>query len=253
MIPGGGHMGRMDLKKLALVCALGFLAAGCASADNQEAAAADDPLEPMNRTFFDLNQRIDRHAVLPAATFYNDTVPLPARRGVHNFLSNLNGPVNFANDILETQFGNAGRAAARFVINSTIGVAGIFDVATGWGLPARDRDFGETLGVYGVPQGPYLVVPVVGPAAVRDVGGYYVDGFFSPLYYWHVRYTGAQYVGLVRAAAGAVDTRAANIVTYRDIERASVDFYATMRDLYRQRRQRLVEDSTASSAELPDF
>ena len=247
-------LGGMDLKRLALVCAFGLLAAGCASADNQEAAAADDPLEPMNRAFFNFNQRLDRHAILPAATFYNDNVPLPVRRSTHNFLSNLNGPANFANDVLEAQFGNAGKAAARFVINSTFGVAGLFDVATRLGLAERDRDFGETLGTYGVPQGPYLVAPVVGPTAVRDASGNLVDGFFSPLYYWHVRYTGRQYVGLVRAAIGAVDLRAANIVTYRDIERASVDFYATMRDLYHQRRQHLVEDNAASTAaELPDF
>jgi phospholipid-binding lipoprotein MlaA len=242
----------MDLRKFALVCALGLSAAGCAAPDNQEAAAADDPLEPMNRTFFDLNQRLDRHAILPAATFYNDTVPLPARRGVHNFLTNLAGPVNFANDILETHFRKAGQAAARFVLNSTFGVAGIFDVATRAGLPARDRDFGETLGTFGVPQGPYLVVPAIGPTAVRDLGGNFVDGFFSPLYYWHVQYTGQQYVGLVQAAVGAVDTRAANIDTYRDIQRASVDFYATMRDLYRQRRESQLANSPAR-VELPDF
>jgi phospholipid-binding lipoprotein MlaA len=251
--PGGGHVGRMDLKKLVLVCAFGFLAAGCASADNQEAATANDPLEPMNRLFFDFNQRLDRHAALPAASFYTETVPLPARRGAHNFLSNLGGPVNVVNDLLETQFGNAGNAAARFLINSTIGVAGIFDVATDWGLPARDRDFGETLGVYGVPQGPYLVLPFRGPTAVRDLGGNYIDGFFSPLYYWHVQYTGKQYIGLVKSTIGSVDNRANNIVTYQDIERASVDFYATMRAYYRQRRQRQVEDKSAPTAELPDF
>ena len=226
--------------------------AAAAEVEANQAAAADDPLEPMNRTFFDFNQRLDRHAVLPAAIFYNDTVPLPARRGVHNFLTNLGGPVNFANEILETHFGNAGKAAARFVINSTFGVAGIFDVATGWGLPERARDFGETLGTYGVPQGPYLVAPVLGPTAVRDAGGTVVDGFFSPLYYWHVHYTGGQYVGLVQAAAGALDTRAANIDTYRDIQRASVDFYATVRGLYRQRRDSQLADSPAK-AELPDF
>ena len=249
----GLSMWRMDLKKFVLVCAVGLLAAGCASSENQEAATADDPLEPMNRYFFNFNQKLDRNAALPAATFYTDTMPNPARRGIHNFLDNLSGPVNVVNDVLETQFGNAGKAAARFVVNTTIGVAGIFDVASGWGLPARNRDFGETLGGYGVPQGPYLVLPFRGPTAVRDLGGNYIDGFFSPLYYFHVQYTGKQYVGLVKSTIGSVDNRAQNIVTYRDIERASVDFYATMRDYYRQRRQRQVEDKSAPTAELPDF
>ena len=214
----GLSMWRMDLKKLVLVCAVGLLAAGCASSENQEAAAADDPLEPMNRYFFDFNQKLDRNAALPAATFYTATMPNPARRGIHNFLDNLGGPVNVVNDILETQFGNAGKAAARFLVNTTIGVAGIFDVATDWGLPARNRDFGETLGGYGVPQGPYLVLPFRGPTAIRDIGGDYIDGFFSPLYYFHVQYTGKQYVGLIKSTIGSVDNRAQNIVTYRDIE-----------------------------------
>jgi phospholipid-binding lipoprotein MlaA len=243
----------MALKKLFLVCAFGLLAAGCASADNQEAATADDPLEPMNRYFFDFNQKLDRNAALPAATFYTATMPNPARRSIHNFLDNLGGPVTVVNDLLETQFRNAGNAAARFVINTTIGLAGIFDVADGWGLPGRDRDFGETLGSYGVPQGPYLVLPFRGPTAVRDLGGNYIDGFFSPLYYWHVQYSGRQYIGLIKSTIGSVDNRSQNIVTYRDIERASVDFYATMRDYYRQRRQRQVEDKSSPTAELPDF
>ena len=243
----------MNLKKLVLVCAFGLLAGGCASADNQEAATANDPLEPMNRYFFDFNQKLDRNAALPAATFYTATMPNPARRSIHNFLDNLGGPVTVVNDLLETQFRNAGKAAARFVINTTVGLAGIFDVADGWGLPGRDRDFGETLGAYGVPQGPYLVLPFRGPTAVRDLGGNYIDGFFSPLYYWHVQYSGRQYIGLIKSTIGSVDNRSQNIVTYRDIERASVDFYATMRDYYRQRRQRQVEDTNSPTAELPDF
>jgi phospholipid-binding lipoprotein MlaA len=246
-------MGRMKRGNFLLVCVLGLVAGGCASPDNQEAAAANDPLEPMNRAFFDLNERLDRHAALPAATFYNDTVPSSARNGIHNFMDNLSGPVTVVNDLLQLQFENAGKAAARFVVNSTVGLAGIFDVATGWDLPARNRDFGETLGTYGVPQGPYLVLPLSGPTAVRDLSGSYVDGFFSPLYYWRVKYTGKQYVGLVKNALGTVDNRSRNIVSYRDIERASVDFYATMRDLYRQRRQRLIEDRSSPTAELPDF
>ena len=245
--------GGMKQKNLLLVCLLGLVASGCASASNQEAAATNDPLEPMNRYFFDLNERLDRHAALPAATFYNDTLPDPARQGIHNFLDNLGGPVNVVNDLLQTQIANAGKAAARFVINSTIGIAGIFDIAKGWGLPARNRDFGETLGTYGMPQGPYLVLPLRGPTAVRDISGDFIDGFFSPLYYWHVQYTGHEYIGLIKSTVGAVDNRSRNIVTYRDIERASVDFYATMRDLYQQRRQRLIEDKASSATQLPDF
>ena len=243
----------MNAKYLVLILALLPGLAGCATSVNQEAAAANDPLEPMNRFFFDFNQRLDRHAALPAATFYTSAVPAPMRGGLHNFLANLSGPVSVANNILQARLENAGGEAARFIINTTIGVAGIFDVATDWGLPDRSRDFGETLGGYGVEQGPYLVLPFQGPTAVRDLAGNYVDGFFSPLYYMHVQFTGKQYVGLVKSAIGSVDNRANNIVTYRDIERNSVDFYATMRDYYRQRRARQVEDNPVQTASLPDF
>ncbi len=168
----------MVLKKLVLVCAIGLLAAGCAASSNQEAAEANDPLEPMNRFFFDFNQHLDRRAALPAATFYAANVPNGFRRTFRNFFGNLGGPVAVVNDVLQGQFQNADKASARFLINSTIGIGGLFDVATDWGYPERDRDFGETLGTYGVPQGPYLVLPFRGPTAVRDFGGNYVDGFF---------------------------------------------------------------------------
>ena len=237
----------MKTYRLLWVLVLGVLVAGCAT----DPEAPDDPLEPMNRFFFDFNQRLDRHAALPAATFYSSAVPGPIRGSVSNVLSNLSGPVTMVNDILEAEFENAGIAASRFVINTTVGVAGLFDVATDWGLPGRDRDFGETLGSYGVAPGPYLVLPLRGPTAIRDFAGSYVDGFFSPLYY--VRYDGRQYVGLVKSSLGSVSNRSANIVTYRDIERASVDYYATMRAYYLQRRARQVEEKSVQTAELPDF
>lgn len=243
----------MGLKKLISVCALGFSLAGCASLSNQEAIAANDPLEPMNRFFFGINQKLDREAALPAATFYAANVPNRFRRTFRNFFGNLGVPVSIVNNVLQGQFKNADKASARFLINSSLGIGGLFDVATDWGYPERDRDFGETLGTYGVPQGPYLVLPFRGPTAVRDFGGNYIDGFFSPLYYMKIQFSGKQYVGLVKSTIGSVDNRANNIVTYRDIERASVDFYATMRHYYRERRQRLVEDKSSPRDELPDF
>src|SRR6185312_6054031 len=106
-------VGVMEARKIVLALLLGLGLAGCASSDNQEAQLADDPLEPMNRFFFDFNQRLDRHAALPAATFYADTVPHGIRTNVHNVLTNLGGPVNMANDILEAEFVNAGEAGAR--------------------------------------------------------------------------------------------------------------------------------------------
>ncbi|HEY4276267.1 MAG TPA: VacJ family lipoprotein [Rhizomicrobium sp.] len=241
----------MDAKSLLLIFLLGAGVSGCASDDNLAAQEANDPLEPMNRFFFDFNQRLDRHAALPAATFYASAVPRGIRGSVHNVLTNLGGPVDVANNLLQAEFEFAGIAGARFLVNTTLGVAGIFDVATDWGMPERSRDFGETMGVYGVGQGPYLVLPFRGPTSVRDFAGGYVDGYFSPLRLLH--YSGSNYVGLVKSSLGSVDNRSANLVTYRDIERASVDYYATMRAYYRQRRERQVEDRAVQTAELPDF
>jgi phospholipid-binding lipoprotein MlaA len=233
--------------------ALGLVTAGCAIGEQPAAdgETVSDPLESMNRFFFDLNQRLDRHAALPAATAYKKTVPQPVRTTLHNVLDNLGGPVSFANNLLQAQFENASIAAGRFIVNSTIGIAGIFDVATDWGLPARARDFGETLGSYGVPPGPYLVLPLRGATDLRDFAGNFVDGYATPLRY--VRYDGNAYVGWMKSTLGSMDNRASNIVTYRDIERASVDYYATMRTLYLERRARLIEDRSVQTAGLPDF
>jgi phospholipid-binding lipoprotein MlaA len=236
------------------ILALVLLAAGCAgtqTVQDADVTQVSDPLEGMNRFFFDINQRVDRDAGKPVATAYKDDVPQQVRGSLHNVLDNLGGPVNVANDILEIQFENAGIAAGRFLVNTTVGVVGIFDVATGWGLPERNRDFGETMGTYGVPPGPYLVLPLRGSTDVRDFAGNYVDGFATPLHF--VRYDGNNYVGWMKSTLGSMDNRSTNIITYEDIERASVDYYASMRTLYLERRARLVEDRNVRTAELPDF
>jgi len=234
--------------------ALALMTAGCATmgaTPDDQASAVSDPFEGVNRFFFDLNQRLDRNAGRPAATAYRDTVPGSVRGGLHNLLDNLGGPVTVANDLLQIRLKDAGTAAGRFLVNTTIGIAGIFDVATDWGMPGRNRDFGETMGTYGVPPGPYLVLPFRGSTDVRDFAGNYIDGFVSPLRY--VRYDGRNYVGLMKSTLGSMDNRSANLVSFRDIERASVDYYATMRTVYMERRARLIEDRPVRTAELPDF
>ncbi len=216
-----------------------------------DTGAAYDPLENVNRFFFDLNQRLDRNAGEPAATAYKTTVPQTVRGGLHNVLDNLGGPVTVANSLLQAKFKSAATATGRFVVNSTVGILGIFDVATDWGMPGRNRDFGQTLGTYGVPAGPYLVLPFRGSTDVRDFVGNYLDGYVSPLHYVH--YDGNNYVGLMKSTLGSIDNRSANIVTFRDIQRSSVDYYATMRTLYLERRTMLIEDRPVRTAGLPDF
>ena len=231
--------------------ALALMAAGCATRAEDGHVLVSDPFENVNRFFFDLNQRLDRNAGRPAATAYRETVPGSVRVSLHNVLDNLGGPVTVANSLLQARLESAGIAAGRFLVNTTVGVAGIFDVATDWGMPSRPRDFGETMGTYGVPPGPYLVLPFRGSTDVRDFAGNYIDGYVSPLRY--VRYEGRNYVGLVKSTLGSINNRSNNLVTYRDIERASVDYYATMRTWYMERRARLIEDRPVRTAELPDF
>jgi phospholipid-binding lipoprotein MlaA len=234
------------------VLALGLVAAGCTTiGPEQDAQTVSDPFENINRFFFDLNQRLDRHAGHPAAIAYRETVPGSVRSGLHNVLDNLGGPVTVANSLLQTRLEDAGIAAGRFLVNSTVGVAGIFDVATGWGMPARNSDFGETMGSYGVPAGPYLVLPLRGSTDVRDFVGNYLDGYATPLRY--VRYDGRNYVGLMKSTLGSMDNRAANLASLHDIDRASVDYYATIRTQYLERRARGIENRAVRTAELPDF
>jgi phospholipid-binding lipoprotein MlaA len=233
--------------RLLAALSLGAMLAGCATPDEP-----DDPLEPVNRVFFDINQRLDRNAALPAASYYAQTVPNPVRVHNHNVLANLSGPVTAANYVMQGEIDYAGDAMGRFLVNTIIGVVGVFDVATDWGMPERSRDFGLTLGNIGVPPGPYLVIPFGGSSAVRDLAGSYVDGFFSPLRYVG-HYEGRPYVGLFKNVIGTVDNRSRNIDTYRDIERNSVDYYATMRSNYLQRRARQIEQKSVMTAELPDF
>ena len=242
------------MRKLLGAFVLVLLTDGCSTTVQQpetDAIQVSDPFENVNRFFFDLNQRFDRNAGKPAATVYKDTVPQPVRGGLHNVLDNLGGPVTMANDLLQARLADAGVAAGRFLVNTTVGLVGIFDVATDWGLPGRNRDFGETMGTYGVPPGPYLVLPLRGSTDVRDFAGNYLDGYATPLRY--VRYDGRNYVGLMKSTLGSMDNRATNLVTLKDIERASVDYYATVRTLYLERRARLIEDQPVRTAELPDF
>ncbi len=235
---------------LSFLAVLGLCAglSGCATVPDEPM----DPLEGLNRVVFDFKQRLDRNAALPAATYYAETVPDPVRTRVHNVLANLSSPVTAANYLLQGEVSYAGEAAGRFLVNSTFGLVGLFDVASDWGMPHRNRDMGLTLGTYGVPEGPYLVIPFGGSSALRDLAGSYVDGYFSPLRYVG-RYEGRPYVGLLKNVIGTVDTRARNLDAYREIERNSVDYYATMRSRYLQRRAQLIEQKEVMTAELPDF
>ena len=203
------------------------------TADDEE---ANDPFESVNREIFAVNLAIDRDAVRPAAQTYRD-VPEVLRDGVHNFLVTLGSPVVFANELLQGELDKAGDTLTRLVINLTAGAGGFFDVARDrGGVERHEADFGQTLGVWGVGEGPYLMLPVFGPSNPRDAVGRAADGFMDPLHY----FTGFIGEGIARGASSAVDQRERNLEAIDTLERTTLDYYATVRSVYRQRRNNMI-------------
>ena len=211
----------------------------------------NDPFEGSNRFFFNVNNALDKALLKPVAEAYHDVLPDFARDGVRNFLNNLNSPVIFANDLLQGEGDRAGTTMVRFGINTTIGLAGLFDVAGDLGYPYHDEDFGQTLAVWGVNDGPYFYFLILGPSSARDFTGFVVDRGVDPLTYvgWGDDY---EWVPITRAVVNVIDLRSRNIETLDEIERTSVDYYASIRSLYRQSRADAIRNGKPST-DLPDF
>ena len=148
-------------------------------------AEANDPYERMNRKFFNFNNKLDSAIIKPASQGYQSIMPRPVRRGIRNFLNNFESPAIFANDILQWEWQRAGITFSRFLINSSIGIGGLIDVAKTGGLERHDEDFGQTLGSYGTGEGAYIVLPFYGPAPPRDMAGLVLDRAFNPLTYFN--------------------------------------------------------------------
>lgn len=210
-----------------------------------------DPWEGMNRNLYGIHDGID-HAVLePVARGYRAVTPHFFRTGVSNFLHNLRSPVIFANDVLQGHIGRAGVTAARFGVNSTIGLAGVFDPAEGMGLERHDEDFGQTLAVWGVSSGPYLFIPVLGPTTVRDGIGSIVDLALDPLNYWDG--DDADTVRVSRAVVTGLSAREEVLDTVDNIRATSVDPYVTIRTSYGLLRQSAIQNGPANVQDLPEF
>jgi phospholipid-binding lipoprotein MlaA len=202
------------------------------------AASDSDPIEPVNRGIFRFNEVADGVLLKPLAHIYLGIVPVPAQHGLHNALSNLTSPVVFLNSVLQGDVHNAGYTLSRFVINSTLGIVGIFDVASDFGMPyMHSKDFGQTLGVYGVGGGPYIVVPILGPSNSRDLVGFIVDFFADPFNY--ILTTNET---IVLDVAKTVTKRADYLPLTDRIYRDSFDPYVTYRSIYTQNRAKVVRD-----------
>ncbi len=230
-----------------------LLLAGCATkppaSDADELAdynERNDPLEPTNRKFYAVNNALDRNVLHPVASGYRDVVPGTVRDHVHNTLSNLGNPAQFANDVLQGHPRKAGNTFMRLLINTTVGAGGVFDVATGWGFPDHDTDAGLTLAVWGVPGGPFLFLPVLGPSNPRDAVGYGTNSALDPLTW--VSFGGSSTFGVARFGVSAVDTRSRLLTETDSIDKTALDPYATYRTLYQQHRESEVE---AAHMDLP--
>ena len=201
-----------------------------------------DPWERMNRSFYKFNDTLDRHIVKPVAKGYTH-LPQPMQTGVHNFFDNLNYPVTIVNDLLQGQVVPFFSDIGRFVFNSTVGIGGLFDPATAAGMQKNYRDFGQTLGKWGVPKGPYVVVPVFGPYTVRDgIGASTVDYFANPSNY--TKFWVSTSLWLVRG----VDRRARLLPLDATIQSA-YDPYAFIRNAYLQNRDFMVTGGQSQSEE----
>lgn len=207
----------------------------------------NDPLEVPNRMFFAFNEAVDFMVIRPIAVTYRYIVPTGVRNSVRNFLRNLRTPVTLANDLLQGDLERAEATFARFLINSTVGLLGLFDIAAESGIPYHDEDFGQTLGSYGTGEGFYLVLPILGPSNLRDAGGRIVDLLLDPL-----TYLAPTEVGLGRAVLTGVDFRSRSIEELDGLKADSLDFYARIRSLYRQNRQSEINNG-ALSEETPNF
>jgi phospholipid-binding lipoprotein MlaA len=215
---------------------------GCVSLPPNYKRDPRDPWERMNRTTFKVNTALDHAIARPVARTYEKITPRPVRTGVSNFMDNLFYPVTMANDLLQLKFKPFAQDIGRFVMNSTVGVGGLFDPATKVGLPKNEEDLGQTFGYWGSRPGPYFVIPILGPSDVRDGIGSIGDGWLTPLAYIHSDYN---YVRYTLIGVKLVDTRYRLLPEDKLLDEA-YDPYTFLKNAYLQRRQFLVTDGKLS-------
>jgi phospholipid-binding lipoprotein MlaA len=226
--------------------ALAGLLTGCATLPPGERDPRDR-FERTNRAVHRFNDALDRAVAKPVARAYVQITPAPVRTGFSNFFRNLASPTVIANDLLQLKIREFATETARLVVNTTLGIGGLFDPATQLGLPAGNEDFGQTLGRWGVPAGPYVVLPVLGPSSVRDTVGFVGDQFTDPKTYVKDDYAKWSLTGM-----SVIETRAELLATENLLSQAS-DPYAFIRNAYLQRREYLVKDGAVPEEEFEIF
>jgi phospholipid-binding lipoprotein MlaA len=212
---------------------------------------APDPLEGFNRAMFSFNQTADRWVLKPIAETYVDVTPEGLRKALSNFLSNLDDIKVVANDLLQLKLEQAGQDTGRFLLNTSVGFLGFFDPATEFGWPKHHEDFGQTLGVWGVPSGPYLVLPILGPSTLRDTAGLIVDANIDPI--TQVNHEGTRNVMIFsKRGITALDIRAKLLGTEKLLE-SSLDPYEFFKQAYfQQRAADILDQSISESSGIDD-
>lgn len=224
------------------------LLGGCASVT--DGADERDPLEPFNRAIYRFNDAADRYVIKPVATDYREHVPRPVQTGIANFFGNLQDVIVLVNDLLQLKVEQGMSDFGRIVYNTTFGLFGLVDVASYLGLPKHDEDFGQTLGYWGVPPGPYLVLPFLGPSNIRDSVGLVGDIYVHPMFQGLIT---DESVSLGAVALRYIDLRAQLLGASRVVDEAALDPYAFIRDAYLQRRRNLVYDGNPPPEPRDDF
>jgi len=224
---------------------------GCATISPPTSREPDDPLESANRVVFDTNTALDDALIKPIAESYRKIVPEFLRDRIRAAIDNLTEPRIFANDLLQRRPDAAGITFARFFINTIVGLAGMFDLATKQGFPKQPGDFGQTLHRWGVDDGPYLVLLFFGPSNVRDAFGLGVD-LFTPPFLAVTGHTGTV-TNLTVGAVDGIDLRARNIETLDEIKASALDYYAQMKSLTQQRRQAQLREASGSKESPPEL
>ncbi|WP_353254934.1 MlaA family lipoprotein [Burkholderia anthina] len=229
---------------IAATIAASAVLSGCATGPNRN---PNDPLEPMNRAMYKFNDTVDTNIAVPIAKGYQKITPTPMRTAISNFFSNLGDLGNMANNLLQLRITDATQDLMRVAMNSLFGVAGLIDIATPAGLPKHHQDFGLTMARWGVPSGPYLVLPVFGPSTIRDGVGRAVDVRFNLLNYIEPAARNPMYIAQFISARsdllGATDL----------LKQAALDPYSFVRDAYLQQRKSLTYHSQSSAAALPNY